>query len=143
MKKQEESREIIERIGISNWERKIISLRKQGELKNRWLDYRINHVLPEIMNREKLDMWIISAREYNEDPVIMSFLPSPMITARRRTILVFFKKEDSTIPPETQWECLGRVIRGRDPKTIGINFSEGIAFADGLTHTEYENFIKT
>ncbi len=30
MKKQEESREIIERIGISNWERKIISLRKQG-----------------------------------------------------------------------------------------------------------------
>ena len=141
------------------------------------------------MNRENLDMWIIIAREYNEDPVIMSFLPSPMITARRCTILVFYKKKDGTIerlclsrpgtgldhiykgvwtnpkgsnwnqfkkimpgdispeqketdPSETQWECLGREIQERDPKTIGINYSEGVAFADGLTHTEYENFMK-
>jgi len=189
MMRQEESKQVTEKVRVSDWERKIIPLRAQGELKNRWLDYRINHVLPEIMNREKLDMWIISAREYNEDPVIMSFLPSPMITARRRTILVFFKKKDGTIerlclsrpgtgldrlykgvwtnpkgsnwhqfkkimpgdispeqkeedPPETQWECLARIIRERDPESIGINCSEGIAFGDGLTHTEHENFMK-
>ena len=58
---------------------------------------RINTILPEIMKREKIDMWIVVAREYNEDPVMLSLLPSPMITARRRTILVFFKKDDGTI----------------------------------------------
>ena len=68
------------------------------------------------MNREKLDMWIISAREYNEDPVIMSFLPSPMITARRRTILVFFKKEDGTI----ERLCLSRPGTGLDNIYKGV-----------------------
>jgi len=48
MIKQVESRQVTEKVRVSDWERKIISLREQGELKNRWLDYRINHVLPEI-----------------------------------------------------------------------------------------------
>jgi len=116
MIKQVESRQVTEKVRVSDWERKIISLREQGELKNRWLDYRINHVLPEIMNRENLDMWIIIAREYNEDPVIMSFLPSTMITARRRTILVFFKKKDDTI----ERLCLSRPGTGLDHIYKGV-----------------------
>jgi hypothetical protein len=46
-------------------------------------------VLPEVMRREGFDLWIVVAREYNEDPVLMSLLPAPMMSARRRTILVF------------------------------------------------------
>src|SRR6056297_684822 len=110
MTKNTEERKIIEKVRTSNWERKIVSLRKQGEIKNRWLDYRINNVLPDIMNKENLDMWIVIAREYNEDPVIMSLLPSPMITARRRTVLVFFKKEDGSI----ERMCLSRPGTGLD-----------------------------
>ena len=69
--------------------RAIPTLREQADITNRWLKTRLHTILPEIMQREGLDMWIISAREYNEDPVLMSLLPAPMMSARRRTILVF------------------------------------------------------
>ena len=102
-------------------------------------------------------MWIIIAREYNEDPVIMSLLPEPMMSARRRTILVLTKQEDNTIerliikrgglegfytstwnPDEQeQYDHLAQIIKERNPKNIGINISKTFAFGDGLTHSEF------
>ena len=49
------------------------------------------------MAREGFDMWIVAAREYNEDPVIMTLLPEPSMAARRRTILVFSRRPDGTV----------------------------------------------
>ena len=40
--------------------------------------------------------------------------------------------------PETQMECLARIIRECAPKAIGLNFSKYFAFSDGLSHTLYE-----
>lgn len=136
---------------------KILPLRKRAEVKNAWLKERLDKVLPEIMKREGVDMWIVVAREYNEDPVIMSLLPEPMMYARRRTILVYNMKEDRTLErlvlsrygiegfyegvwdpdEEEQYDCLARVVKERDPGAIGINVSETFAFGDGLTHGEY------
>ena len=118
---------------------------------------RLETVVPMLMKREGFDMWIIAAREYNEDPVIMSLLPEPMMAARRRTILVFYRGPDGAVErltisryglgefyraiwdpeQEEQWDCLARIIRERDPKVIGINVSETHAFGDGLSHGEY------
>jgi hypothetical protein len=136
----------------------ILPLRKQAEIRNTWLSERLNTVLPEVMRREGFDMWIVAAREYNEDPVIMTLLPEPAMSARRRTILVFafnakgeferlsidryghpgfytpmWKPEN-----EAQFDCLARIVRERDPKTIGLNVSTTFAFSDGLSHNEYE-----
>ncbi len=136
---------------------KILPLRQRAEVRNRWLRQRLDSVLPEIMRREGLDMWIVVAREYNEDPVIMTLLPEPMMYARRRTIIVFSLKGDGGLErlvlarygikdfyegvwdpdKEEQYNCLGRIVRERDPKSIGINVSETFAFGDGLTHGEY------
>ena len=71
----------------------IISLREQAKVRNSWLEERFRTVLAEIMDREGFDMWIISGREYNEDPVMMSMFPQPMMSARRRTILVFYREK--------------------------------------------------
>ena len=49
---------------------KIVSLRERAQIKDSLLKDRINTVLPQVMKRNNLDMWIIIAREYNEDPVI-------------------------------------------------------------------------
>jgi len=49
------------------------------------------------MQREGLDMWIAIAREYNEDPVIMTLLPEPAMSARRRTILAFCLNPDGSV----------------------------------------------
>jgi hypothetical protein len=67
----------------------ILPVRRQAEVTNGWLAERLRTVLPEVMRREGIDLWIVVAREANEDPVLMSLLPAPMMSARRRTILVF------------------------------------------------------
>ena len=67
---------------------KIVTLRERAQIKDSLLKDRINTVLPQVMKRNNLDMWIIIAREYNEDPVIRTLLPATWLNARRRTILV-------------------------------------------------------
>jgi hypothetical protein len=51
---------------------------------------RINTLLPTLMQKSGIDMWVLISREYNEDPVLKTFLPSTWISARRRTIIVFY-----------------------------------------------------
>jgi len=68
---------------------KIISYRDQIEVRNRWLNERLDNLLPDLMRRYDIDCWVVMAREYNEDPVIMSLLPASMLSCRRTTILVF------------------------------------------------------
>ncbi len=136
---------------------KILPLREQMTIRNTWLLERLETVLPEIMQREGFDLWLVIAREYNEDPVIMTLLPEPAMSARRRTILAFFRQADGTVDrlafdryghgayyqsvwnpdEEEQYACLRRFIAERDPQHIGINISNGKAFGDGLTHSEY------
>ena len=145
--------------GVDAFRNRILPLRQQGDVINDWLQQRLEVVLPEIMQREGFDMWVIIAREYNEDPVIMTMLPKPAMAARRRTILVFTLQPDGTCErltvsrygqdgfyesvwnpaQEDQYECLARVIRERSPQVIGINYSDDFAFGDGLTYNEYRH----
>lgn len=142
---------------ISSFREKILSLKEQAAVRNRWLRERLDTVMPDLMARHQIDLWLVVAREYNEDPVIMTLLPAPAMSARRRTILAFAKQADGSVErfsidryghgdfyqsawqhgEETQYEALKRVIEKHDPKTIGFNFSETFAFGDGISHSEY------
>lgn len=136
----------------------VIPLRQQAETKNRWLKEHLDTVIPALMQRENMDMWLVICREYNEDPVIMTMLPAPAMSARRRTILAFCKNEDGTVDrlsidryghgdfyegvwnpdEEGQWDCLTRIVKERDPRKIGVNFSKTFAFGDGISYNEAE-----
>ena len=136
----------------------ILPLREQAATKNRWLRERLDSIIPDLMQRENMDMWLIICREYNEDPVIMTMLPAPAMAARRRTILAFCKNEEGTVErlsidryghgdfyegvwnpeEEDQWDCLARIVKERDPQKIAVNFSKTFAFGDGITYTEAE-----
>ena len=140
----------------------ILPLRQRATIRNEWLRSRLDSYLPELMKREGFDMWVVIAREYNEDPVIMSMLPEPFMNARRRTILLFTLLRDGTVErltfarygmgdfyktvwdpdKEEQYTCLAREIKKRRPKKIGIDVSETTAFGDGLTHGEYTQLIR-
>lgn len=48
---------------------KILSMKERSEVIDRLLEEKINTVLPELMRREGIDMWVVISREYNEDPV--------------------------------------------------------------------------
>ena len=140
----------------SELQQKILPLRERARVQTDWLRKRLETILPAVMQRENLDMWIVTSREYNEDPAILSLLPPPDMTARRRTILVFTRQPDGTLErltisrygfgdfyqavwnpkEEEQFACLARIVRERDPASIGLNYSDTFAFGDGLTHND-------
>ncbi len=148
---------------VSGLKQRILPLRQQAALTNRWLKHRLENVLPDLMNREELDLWVVIAREYNEDPVLLSLLPEPMLSARRRTILVFRRLASGQVErwnfgraepgldtmyqgcwdkaKEDQWVCLARHIKEWDPQAIGINVSDTFAFGDGLSKSQYDQFV--
>lgn len=137
----------------------VLPQKKQSEVIDQWLGERLETVLPEMMDRAEIDMWLVISREYNEDPVIKTLLPSTWLAARRRTILLMYKPDSGkeveklavarynvgehfkkAWDPETQpdqWKRLVELIKERNPKKIGINTSEDFGHADGLNHTEY------
>lgn len=136
-----------------------LSVKERAELVDRITVQRLQDVLPPLMRREGVDLWLIMSREYNEDPVIKTMLPSSWVSARRHTMLVihdpgegadleylavarysmgelFEKAWDKEQQPD-QWQALAQVIAERDPNTIAINTSESFALADGMSSTEY------
>jgi Xaa-Pro aminopeptidase len=139
-------------------------MHQRAVVRDGFLKDRFETVLPEIMARNNMDMWIVIAREYNEDPVIRTMLPATWLNARRRTILVIhnpgnglpletyavarydvgevFKKAWDPESQPDQYKALTDLIKTKDPKKIGLNKSEFFAQADGLTATEYELFKK-
>lgn len=142
----------------------ILNQQERAKVIDGILEDRLDNLLPELMRREGIDMWIIISREYNEDPVMKTMLPSTWLSARRRTIMVFYDKGgdnplekiaiarydvgkllkgawDLNVFPD-QWEALVEVIKERNPKKIGINKSKYFALADGLVNTEYEQFME-
>ncbi|HEU5210502.1 MAG TPA: M24 family metallopeptidase [Longimicrobiales bacterium] len=70
-------------------ERPFGTLREQAELRQSWLEARLERVLPRLMREQGVDMWVIPVREYNEDPVFWSIVSPTTMAARRRTIYVF------------------------------------------------------
>lgn len=137
----------------------VLPMRERAALVDRWLEIRFETVLPQIMRREGFDLWVVAAREYNEDPVIRTMLPYTWLAARRRTVLLFHDRgpeegverlavaryDIGGIPgawdPETepdQWARVAELVREREPRVIGVNRSRDFGLADGITATEYE-----
>ena len=65
------------------------TLREQAALQQQWLDERMKTVLPPLMKKYGVDMWVVPMREYNEDPVFSSIVSPTTFAARRRTIYLF------------------------------------------------------
>lgn len=142
----------------------IMPERDRAILKDEILANRFNELLPVLMDENEMDMWVIISREYNEDPVMRTMLPSTWLNARRRTILVFYRdKELDTIEKlavarydvgkniqsawnkeeqPDQWKALINIIEKRNPKKIGINTSDYFNIADGLVKTDYDAFLE-
>lgn len=70
-------------------ERPFGTLRAQADVRQAWLEARLDRVLPRLMREQGVDMWVIPVREYNEDPVFWSIVSPTTMAARRRTIYVF------------------------------------------------------
>ena len=141
----------------------ILDEKERARVINEILKDRFENVLPKLMDRTGIDMWILISREYNEDPVLKTMLPAEWLNARRRTIILFYRDKtkntldklavarynfgeniisawDKEVEPN-QWKRLNQLIEERNPKTIGINYSKYFNIADGIDKTDYEEFV--
>jgi len=76
---------------------KVLPLREQWEVRDRWLRERLDTVLPALMKRTNTDMWVVITDENNEDPVTKSLLPSRLINARGKMIFAFIMETDGSL----------------------------------------------
>jgi Xaa-Pro aminopeptidase len=138
----------------------ILNEKERSLLKDEILEDRFSNLLPKLMDDSAIDMWLLISREYNEDPILKTMLPATWLNARRRTMIVFYRnKEANSIErlavarydigksirsawdkekQPNQWKALVDLIKTKNPKTIGINFSKHFPLADGLVKTDYE-----
>lgn len=143
------------------------TLRAQAVEQQTWLEARLTRVLPALMAEYDVDLWILSMREYAEDPVFWSMTSATTFAARRRSIYVFHRQPDGTVkrlalggsdqgglfeaykdPDQSvagrelwgggQWDLLHSLVERADPQRIVLNIDETHAFADGLHAGERE-----
>jgi len=135
------------------------TVREQATIINELLSDRLNNLLPSLMSKYNIDCWVLMTREYNEDPIVKTMLPAEWLSARRRTILVFYNNPQSgkmekyaiaryavgkeiqaawdVAKTPDQWEALVGLLTKLQPKQIALNISSDFGHADGLDHTEY------
>jgi Xaa-Pro aminopeptidase len=143
-----------------------LPLREQADVRDRWLTQRLLDVLPGLMDRAGIDLWLVVGRECNEDPVLPTLLPATWLSARRRTILALHRSDDgvtaAAVSPypvgqflpawspeeslgltaeQSQWAAVRRIVEQSDARRIGIDVSEPFALADGLSHTDHRRLV--
>jgi hypothetical protein len=145
---------------------KLPDLREQTRVRQQWLTRRLNDVLPELLRKHKVSMWIVMMREYMEDPVFRALVSPTTFAARRRTVYVFYDRgkqlgverlalgggdqgglyqvvRDPDNPErelylEAQMVALRRIVDERNPSNVAVDISKTHAFSDGLSSGERE-----
>jgi len=138
----------------------ILPERERAQVRNEILKWRLENIIPDLLRREGIDLWIVMCYEYGEDPVYKSMVTQPNLNARRLSILLFHDRGrdgvacltanwhgtgssgpyyerlpfDRAKGEQGQFEAVAEYIKKHDPKKIGINVSENwVAFGNGLT----------
>jgi len=150
----------------------ILTQRQQTELYNKNLEWKLDSVLPALMRRENIEMWIIICFENSEDPVYRTLTTRPLDNARRLSVLIFhdtpqgFKKlsatwhgaaasgymyesifTDKSNGADGQFKAVADYIKKTDPESIGINYNnetiDDFSHANGLSHFHYEKLYSS
>lgn len=138
----------------------VLAEQDRANLKDELLEDRFTNLLPKLMDKTDIDMWLLISREYNEDPILKTMLPATWLNARRRTIIVFYRDKDKNTlerlavarydigksiksawnkeEEPNQWKALEKIIAERNPEKIGLNYSTHFALADGLVKTDFD-----
>ncbi len=146
----------------------ILSMRERKAVVDRVTRARLDRLLPEVMRKTGFDMWVILCHEDNYDPVFLTMIPYDAWCPITQMLVFYDPGPEKAIerlnisrtnmegfhqtiwkPPhteryggETQWDCLARIIKEKNPKKIGINESEEIWAAGGLTSSLKAKLIK-
>ncbi len=137
----------------------VLSMRDRADFIFQITQKRLEQLLPGFMRQTGFDMWIITCNEDNLDPIFKTMIPYENWCPITQIIVFFDQGPEKGIErlnvsrsdfqglyenvwdaaawdtqkKESQWDCLGRIVRERDPQKIGINEGEIQWAAGGLT----------
>ena len=147
----------------------VLSIRERAATVNRITQMRLERLLPRTMRDAGFDMWIIIGNEDNLDPVFTTMVPYDRWFPITQILVFYDDGSGDTVEKlnlsrtvmdelfvaawdfrawdsekkESQWDCLARIVKERDPQRIGINESESIWAADGLSATLKSRLVTT
>ncbi len=146
----------------------LLGMQAQYELRLEWLAER-HKLLPELMRRHGIDMWIVVSEEFHPDPV-MQYIAPPLRYTRGRDVMVFVDAgPDGLASYSDYWRPTAdyarffeplpaaRNARGiqdaraglralwerHKPEAIALNIGGGRGHDRGLTHDSYRFLAET
>jgi len=141
----------------------ILPLREQLKIMEQCLKWRLDNIVPEIMRREGIDMWlIVSSGEYHRDPIGPSLFGTNGINYGGTGAVLFHDRGKDVgverfstgggnlykpLPGDRtrdQFERIAEFVKQVNPKKIGINTSVARywSFTDGLSASCKERLVQ-
>ncbi len=143
---------------------KLLSVREQQNVRERWLKTRLDTMLLPMMRRHKIDMWIVTNEEFHPETVVPYIAPPIPYQGRRdffifadrgtevldRIALVRYPEEhlqnffEVVNPPGRDTAAtLKRIVAERSPKAIALNMGGMRGATNGLTYDAYQFLAET
>ena len=133
----------------------ILPERERARIMDDWLKWRLENILPDLMRREGIDLWLVIVNESDPGPVYLTLMPATTLYVVRTSVLMFhdrgkelgverltggssgigdwYKPTWLDKKNKRQFESLAEVIKKMNPKKIGINTSAVWYYGDDLT----------
>jgi Xaa-Pro aminopeptidase len=143
---------------------KLLSVRDQQMVRERWLKTRLDALLLPMMRRHKIDMWIVTNEEFHPETVVPYIAPPIPYVGRRdffiftdrgtdkleRIALVRYPEERLRLffkvvnPPGKDIPAtLKQIVEERKPKAIALNMGGVRGATNGLTYDAYRFLAET
>jgi Xaa-Pro aminopeptidase len=142
---------------------KLLSQRQQMDVREMWLKKRLGSLLPPMMKKNGIDIWIVVNEEFHNDPVTPHIVP-PMPIVGRRDLFIFIDRGDRLerialvryaeerlknhytmmLPPRDKFgEELRKLVDARNPKTIALNIGGTRGQQSGLSYDGHRFLAET
>ena len=143
---------------------KLLTVREQQLLREKWLKIRLDTMLLPLMRQQKIDMWIVTNEEFHADPVT-EYIAPPIPYVGRRDFFIFADRGGDKLdriavvrypeehlkyfyellnPPGSQIaSTLRRVVDERKPKAIALNMGGTRGATNGITQDAYKFLTDT
>ncbi|MGE0814994.1 MAG: M24 family metallopeptidase [Vicinamibacterales bacterium] len=131
--------------------------RRRWEMQRQIRLDKFEQILPGAMKAQGIDMWLVAVKENHRDPLwedlgrgyvsgvgyYVFFLRGDRVERLALGPEGYLIEESGAYDEFLPASRLADVVRQRDPKRIGVNMSEELGPADGLTVTMRDHLVKT